>query len=115
VTSRNILSAMACPRRESESLRIQPLVDSIPALIHTRPDGYLDYFNNQLGRRRRQIVDSDLRLDVRFVLPRPTGAFACRRLNGAACWGNLSALARFAQAPSDRSRVVAAVLARMES
>jgi len=37
---------MATPRRESESLNIQLLVDSIPALIHTsRPDGYLDYFN----------------------------------------------------------------------
>ena len=31
---------------KSESLNIQLLVDSIPALIHTsRPDGYLDYFN----------------------------------------------------------------------
>src|SRR5882762_1498766 len=30
----------------TESLNIQLLVDSIPALIHTgRPDGYLDYFN----------------------------------------------------------------------
>jgi PAS domain S-box-containing protein len=37
---------MASPRREPESLNIQLLVDSIPALIHTaRPDGYLDYFN----------------------------------------------------------------------
>jgi formate hydrogenlyase transcriptional activator len=34
------------PREEYESLDIQVLVDSIPALIHTaRPDGYLDYFN----------------------------------------------------------------------
>jgi formate hydrogenlyase transcriptional activator len=40
------MRAMATPRRESESLNIQLLVDSIPALIHTsRPDGYLDYFN----------------------------------------------------------------------
>ena len=40
------MPAMASPRRESESLNIQLLVDSIPALIHTsRPDGYLDYFN----------------------------------------------------------------------
>ena len=39
-------AAMAFPKRESESLNIQVLVDSIPALIHTaRPDGYLDYFN----------------------------------------------------------------------
>jgi PAS domain S-box-containing protein len=37
---------MPSPRRESEPLDIQVLVDSIPALIHTaRPDGYLDYFN----------------------------------------------------------------------
>src|ERR1700732_1524907 len=43
---RHIMPAMAAPRRESESLNIQLLVDSIPALIHTsRPDGYLDYFN----------------------------------------------------------------------
>src|ERR1700677_5115376 len=39
-------AAMAFPKRESEPLDIQLLVDSIPALIHTaRPDGYLDYFN----------------------------------------------------------------------
>jgi formate hydrogenlyase transcriptional activator len=46
MTKRHIIPAMASPRRESESLNIQLLVDSIPALIHTaRPDGYLDYFN----------------------------------------------------------------------
>jgi PAS domain S-box-containing protein len=40
------MPAMAFPKRESESLNIQLLVDSIPALIHTaRPDGHLDYFN----------------------------------------------------------------------
>ena len=40
------MPGMAFPKRESESLNIQLLVDSIPALIHTaRPDGYLDYFN----------------------------------------------------------------------
>ena len=40
------MRAMASPGRESDSLDIQVLVDSIPALIHTaRPDGYLDYFN----------------------------------------------------------------------
>jgi PAS domain S-box-containing protein len=40
------MPAMASPKRESESLNIQLLVDSIPALMHTsRPDGYLDYFN----------------------------------------------------------------------
>ena len=40
------MPAMASPKRESEPLNIQLLVDSIPALIHTaRPDGYLDYFN----------------------------------------------------------------------
>jgi hypothetical protein len=46
MTKRNIVSAMASPRRESESLNIQLLVDSIPVLIHIpRPDGYPDYFN----------------------------------------------------------------------
>jgi PAS domain S-box-containing protein len=40
------MRAMASPGRDSESLNIQLLVDSIPALIHTSmPDGYLDYFN----------------------------------------------------------------------
>src|SRR6202050_2896136 len=40
------MPAMASPGQESESLNIQLLVDSIPALIHTaRPDGHLDYFN----------------------------------------------------------------------
>ncbi|MGC1416963.1 MAG: PAS domain-containing protein, partial [Candidatus Acidiferrum sp.] len=37
---------MASPRQKYDSLDVQVLVDSIPALIHTaRPDGYLDYFN----------------------------------------------------------------------
>ena len=37
---------MSSPRLEADSLDVQVLVDSIPALIHTaRPDGYLDYFN----------------------------------------------------------------------
>ena len=37
---------MASAGNQPESLNIQLLVDSIPALIHTaRPDGYLDYFN----------------------------------------------------------------------
>jgi len=41
-----IMPVMASPGNESESLNINLLVDSIPALIHTaRPDGYLDYFN----------------------------------------------------------------------
>jgi PAS domain S-box-containing protein len=41
-----MMRAMVFPREESESLDVQVLVDSIPALIHTaRPDGYLDYFN----------------------------------------------------------------------
>jgi PAS domain S-box-containing protein len=41
-----MMRAMSSPRRESDSLDVQLLVDSIPALIHTaRPDGYLDYFN----------------------------------------------------------------------
>ncbi len=40
------MRGMASPRQESDSLDVQVLVDSIPALIHTaRPDGYLDYFN----------------------------------------------------------------------
>src|SRR6267378_3147649 len=43
---RCMMRAMVSPREESESLDVQVLVDSIPALIHTaRPDGYLDYFN----------------------------------------------------------------------
>src|SRR6266853_1495628 len=42
----DMMRAVASPRQESESLDVQVLVDSIPALIHTaRPDGYLDYFN----------------------------------------------------------------------
>jgi formate hydrogenlyase transcriptional activator len=37
---------MASAEEQPESLNIQLLVDSIPALIHTaRPDGHLDYFN----------------------------------------------------------------------
>jgi PAS domain S-box-containing protein len=37
---------MASAEQQPESLNIQLLVDSIPALIHTAsPDGYLDYFN----------------------------------------------------------------------
>jgi formate hydrogenlyase transcriptional activator len=37
---------MASAEQQSESLNIQPLVDSIPALIHTaRSDGCIDYFN----------------------------------------------------------------------
>jgi PAS domain S-box-containing protein len=45
-SNRIIMRPMASPGRESESLNIQLLVDSIPALIHTSmPDGYLDYFN----------------------------------------------------------------------
>jgi PAS domain S-box-containing protein len=39
-------SRMALAEQQPDSLNIQLLVDSIPALIHTgRPDGYLDYFN----------------------------------------------------------------------
>jgi PAS domain S-box-containing protein len=41
-----MMRAMPSPRQESDSIDVQILVDSIPALIHTaRPDGYLDYFN----------------------------------------------------------------------
>jgi hypothetical protein len=50
---------------------------------------------NRLGWRRRQNVDSDLPLDVRFVLRTSTGAFSCVKLNGAPCWSTLSTLARF--------------------
>ena len=41
-----MIPTMASPGQNFESLNIQLLVDSIPALVHTaRPDGYLDYFN----------------------------------------------------------------------
>src|SRR5713101_940898 len=41
-----MIPAMALAGHQPESLNIQLLVDSIPALIHTAsPDGYLDYFN----------------------------------------------------------------------
>src|SRR5712671_545056 len=44
--SRCMIPAMALAGHQPESLNIQLLVDSIPALIHTAsPDGYLDYFN----------------------------------------------------------------------
>src|ERR1700720_3949200 len=43
-----MIPAMASAEQQGESLNIQLLVDSIPALIHTgRPDGYLDYFNKR--------------------------------------------------------------------
>jgi hypothetical protein len=42
-----MMRAMSSPRQESDSLDVQVLVDSIPALIHTgRPDGYLNYFTS---------------------------------------------------------------------
>jgi PAS domain S-box-containing protein len=41
-----MMVTMASPRQDSDSLDVQVLVDSIPALIHTaRSDGYIDYFN----------------------------------------------------------------------
>ena len=41
-----MIPTMASSGQQPESLNIQLLVDSIPALIHTAmPDGYLDYFN----------------------------------------------------------------------
>src|ERR1700722_16642518 len=41
-----MMRSMSSPGREFDSVDVQVLVDSIPALIHTaRPDGYLDYFN----------------------------------------------------------------------
>ena len=43
-----MMRGMSSPRQESDSLDVQVLVDSIPALIHTGgPDGYLDYFNQR--------------------------------------------------------------------
>jgi PAS domain S-box-containing protein len=40
------MATVASAEQQRDSLNIQLLVDSIPALIHTaRPDGYLDYFN----------------------------------------------------------------------
>jgi len=43
-----MIPAMASAEQQGESLNIQLLVDSIPAMIHTaRPDGYLDYFNKR--------------------------------------------------------------------
>jgi PAS domain S-box-containing protein len=43
-----MMRGMSSPRRESDLMDMQALVDSIPALIHTgRPDGYLDYFNKR--------------------------------------------------------------------
>jgi hypothetical protein len=35
--------------------------------------------------------------DVSFVLRTSAGAFFCQWLKGAACWSNLSTLARFKQ------------------
>jgi PAS domain S-box-containing protein len=41
-------SAMASLGHESESKHFERLIDSVPSLIHTsRPDGYLDYFNQR--------------------------------------------------------------------
>src|SRR5271154_2199357 len=43
-----MMRAMSSLRREFDSIDVQVLVDSIPALIHTaRPDGHLDYFNKR--------------------------------------------------------------------
>src|SRR5580700_6330925 len=43
-----MMGAMTSVRREFDSVDVQVLVDSIPALIHTsRPDGHLDYFNKR--------------------------------------------------------------------
>src|SRR5277367_4361869 len=47
-SERCMMRGMSSPRRESDLMDMQTLVDSIPALIHTaRPDGYLDYFNKR--------------------------------------------------------------------
>jgi formate hydrogenlyase transcriptional activator len=41
-----MMPIMASPQHKLESINLELLIDSIPALIHTgRPDGYLDYFN----------------------------------------------------------------------
>src|SRR6201987_3266054 len=41
-----MMRGMSSPRRESDLMDMQALVDSIPALLPTAsPDGYLDYFN----------------------------------------------------------------------
>jgi PAS domain-containing protein len=43
-----MMRGVSSPRRESDLMDMQALVDSIPALIHTgRPDGYPDYFNKR--------------------------------------------------------------------
>src|SRR5580692_7491797 len=43
-----MMGAMSSLRREFDSVDVQVLVDSIPALIHTsRPDSHLDYFNKR--------------------------------------------------------------------
>jgi formate hydrogenlyase transcriptional activator len=43
-----MMRAMSSLRRKFDSLDVQVLVDSIPALIHTaKPDGHLDYFNKR--------------------------------------------------------------------
>ncbi len=43
-----MIRAMSSQRPEFDSVDVQLLVDSIPALIHTaRPDGHLDYFNKR--------------------------------------------------------------------
>jgi formate hydrogenlyase transcriptional activator len=55
-------SPMASAEQQRESLNIQLLVDSIPALIHTaRPDGCIDYFNKRwleyFGATLEQVAD----------------------------------------------------------
>jgi PAS domain S-box-containing protein len=43
-----MIRSMPSQRSEFDSVDVQVLVDSIPALIHTaRPDGHLDYFNKR--------------------------------------------------------------------
>jgi PAS domain S-box-containing protein len=43
-----MMRGMSSQQWEFDSVDVQVLVDSIPALIHTaRPDGYLDYFNKR--------------------------------------------------------------------
>jgi formate hydrogenlyase transcriptional activator len=43
-----MMLAMAALGHESESKHLLSIIDSVPALVHTsRPDGYLDYFNQR--------------------------------------------------------------------
>ena len=75
-----MMRGMSSPRRESDLMDMQALVDSIPALIHTgRPDGYLDYFNKRwleyLGVTSDKVTGWNGRLS--FTLRTSRGSRAC--------------------------------------